>query len=366
MGINFEVAALFAKTFSKLKCKGKLLQLGRQTVELTDEQFLKALELGGFASKDGGRIIFINDISGHIKNNTYYRTDIGVQYLNDKTFFGALGVDAYSSDANDYENADYIIDLNSSNNDQIPEQFDVIYNGGTIEHVFNPVNAFATVHHLLKNGGIIIHLAPTNGFVDHGFYQFSPCLLKEYYQANGYQILEMKYIFVNSDGWYIFEHISKLPFSLFQGALLYFVARKMKDSTSNTTPTQELYQHLWGGAERSDESLHDYRQRILIENLESERLTVGTQQRIAIWCGGDFTERMLTNFPKLAYYVKFIVDKDTRKHGSNIAGISIVPQQYCIDNIGNIDNVLISTPNCMPIYNELSKIPLFNGKLILL
>ncbi len=367
MGINYEVATLFAKTFSRLKCNGKLLQLGRQTVELTDEQFLSVLKGGGFASVDNGRITLKNDISGYIKSNTYYMASLGVQNINDKAFFHAIGVDAYSSDASAYEHADYIIDLNKDEPCQVTEKFDIIYNGGTIEHVFNPLNAIATAHRLLKTGGLIIHLVPINGFVDHGYYQFSPCLLQEYYHENGYDILESKYLFVHDGSWYVFEKISAIPFHLFSGALLYFVARKKKAWHSHVIPTQHLYKSLWGAeAVQKDEMLSDYRQRVLFASMTSDPLASGIKRGIAVWCGGDFTKRVLSNFPELAKHILFIVDKDNNKHGCDIAGIKIVAPQYCMDNINAIDKVLISTPTGMPIYNDLSRIDGFRDKLILL
>lgn len=75
-------------------------------MELTDQQFLEVLTDSGFATKDGERIRLQHDLAAFLGSNTDYRTDLGVQRLNDKAFLHALGVEACPSDANADEHAD--------------------------------------------------------------------------------------------------------------------------------------------------------------------------------------------------------------------------------------------------------------------
>jgi hypothetical protein len=117
---------------------------------------------------------------------------LGVQDLppgeNTVGLFAKLGfTNVKALDVSGYEGADYIFDLNS---DQLPAElrgrFDVVFNGGTIEHVFHVPNALASTTNMIKVGGAVVHIVPCNGWVDHGFYQISPTLLFDYYSASGF------------------------------------------------------------------------------------------------------------------------------------------------------------------------------------
>jgi len=88
-------------------------------------------------------------------------------------------------------------------------QYDVIYDGGTLEHIFNAPQALKTIHGLLKQDGIIVHGSPSHNHVDHGFYMFSPTFFWDYYSANKYNILT-SYLFQYSSPdnctWEVFEY----------------------------------------------------------------------------------------------------------------------------------------------------------------
>ena len=61
-------------------------------------------------------------------------------------------------DNSDFEDADFIHDLNSVPAPKpLRDRFDVIFNYGTIEHVFHVPNALQNIHDMLKVGGRVIH-----------------------------------------------------------------------------------------------------------------------------------------------------------------------------------------------------------------
>lgn len=66
------------------------------------------------------------------------------------------------------------------------QEFDVVYNGGTAEHVFNVWQFFKTVHDHTASGGVMIHGAPFTGWIDHGFFNFNPTFFWDLAAANGY------------------------------------------------------------------------------------------------------------------------------------------------------------------------------------
>jgi hypothetical protein len=67
-------------------------------------------------------------------------------------------------------------------------EFDIVYNGGTAEHVFNVWQLFKTVHDHTISGGMMIHGAPFTGWLDHGFYNFNPTFFWDLAAANGYVV----------------------------------------------------------------------------------------------------------------------------------------------------------------------------------
>jgi len=54
------------------------------------------------------------------------------------------------------------------------EEFDLVVNVGTTEHLANPVAAFALMHELCAEGGIIYNDVPLFGFGNHGLMNPTP------------------------------------------------------------------------------------------------------------------------------------------------------------------------------------------------
>ncbi len=66
--------------------------------------------------------------------------------------------------------------------------YSVVINTGTAEHVFNQLQFFKTAHDLCKNGGIMVHMLPAWGWLDHGFFNYHPTFVADLAAANGYHI----------------------------------------------------------------------------------------------------------------------------------------------------------------------------------
>lgn len=90
-------------------------------------------------------------------------------------FFAAVGASTVNSlDATAYEGADRIHDLNQPVPADWRETYDVVFDGGSLEHVFQFPIALLNCLRLVKPGGHFIAYTPANNFFGHGFYQFSP------------------------------------------------------------------------------------------------------------------------------------------------------------------------------------------------
>lgn len=100
-----------------------------------------------------------------------------------ETFLKRVGYPApLSLDASAYENCDLTHDMNEPLPDDLRDRFDVIIDGGTLEHVYNTPQALDNVFHMLRPGGIFISINGITGWAGHGFYQFSPELVWRYWK----------------------------------------------------------------------------------------------------------------------------------------------------------------------------------------
>lgn len=106
----------------------------------------------------------------------------GSQFLR---FLGAKSVDEF--DASAYEGASVIHDMNNPLPDQYKYQYDVVYDGGSLEHIFDVRQALLNITELLAPGGIFVGSTVANNIMGHGFYQFSPELFFRFFcHENGW------------------------------------------------------------------------------------------------------------------------------------------------------------------------------------
>ena len=107
-----------------------------------------------------------------------------------KNILGAK--DIHSIDISPEEGADYIWNMNEDlsidNEDRslvkLSSSFDFVFEGGTMEHVSNTGSYLKNVFFLLKSKGIYCLNIPSNGWFEHGFFQFSPTFLADLTSAN--------------------------------------------------------------------------------------------------------------------------------------------------------------------------------------
>ncbi len=102
-------------------------------------------------------------------------------------WLGARNVD--SLDISNFEGASLTHDLNLPLPDDMAKRFSVVFDGGTLEHIFNCSTAMATYMSLPRVGGHLIIAVPANNEMGHGFYQFSPeFFFRALTKENGYQV----------------------------------------------------------------------------------------------------------------------------------------------------------------------------------
>jgi hypothetical protein len=94
-----------------------------------------------------------------------------------------------SLDISDYQSASIVHNLNDPVPDTLINRFDMLVDGGSLEHVFNIPVALINYSKMVRPGGWVLITTTANNFMGHGFYQFSPELFFSYFsKANGYKL----------------------------------------------------------------------------------------------------------------------------------------------------------------------------------
>ncbi|PTM47993.1 hypothetical protein C8J24_1401 [Sphingomonas aerolata] len=164
---------------------------------------------------------------------------------------GAVEIDAM--DVSDFEGASVIHDLNTDLPDGLAEQFSTVFDGGTLEHVFNVPTALASYMRMPKVGGHLVLALPANNEMGHGFYQFSPELFfRTLSIANGYNVEAMFLapLFSNAKWLAVKDPAlvgARVGFNSSQCyEYLFIVAKKIKSvPLFQTTPQQSDYSTEW-------------------------------------------------------------------------------------------------------------------------
>ena len=172
MALDFKGAALVAFARQQGMPMKSVLTLGRLDSMLT-EDWLRKL------SKTYGA-----DLSGLDQKREPHA----------EAFFRRLGAERVESlDHSAYQGCSVVHDLNEPlSRDQAREGYDLVYDGGTLEHVFHFPNAIANCMSLVKTGGHFMCSSPANQWLGHGFYQFSPELyFRVLSPENGFEIVRV-------------------------------------------------------------------------------------------------------------------------------------------------------------------------------
>lgn len=146
MGIDIVALQAILISIKSVQNKQQMLTLGRQGIHIDNTTIHK--------------IFNINNIV-----NTY-NSELG-EYC-EKFFLHHFNFNEVNSiDNSSYENATIIHNLNKPMS--ITKRYDYIYDGGTIEHIFNIPQALENIINLLQINGIYCSVTCNNNFLGMGF-----------------------------------------------------------------------------------------------------------------------------------------------------------------------------------------------------
>lgn len=123
--------------------------------------------------------------------------------------------------------------------------WDVVYNHGTAEHIFNIAQVFRSMHEQALDGGLLIHESPFTGWVDHGFYCLQPTLFWDVAAANNYKMEFVGIEHLASRTWFEVDSREKIlemkrTDQLPDNAMLFVVMRK-QNAEPFKIPMQGVY-----------------------------------------------------------------------------------------------------------------------------
>ena len=218
LGVNFE----------------RVITIGRQGLHLKEYQMINLLKKSSLISKDD---------NASFATNTYA-----------ELFLKLLGAEITDSlDASAYENAAIIHDLNIPIPESIKSKYTVVIDGGSLEHILNFPIAIKNCMELIKVNGHFIGITPTNNFLGHGFYQFSPELYyRVFNNSNGFRMVKM-YFYVDDrkSGATFYEVMDPLQLRErvtmvnSRRSYLFVIAKKLEEKeVFKNIPQQSDYEHL--------------------------------------------------------------------------------------------------------------------------
>ena len=164
-------------------------------------------------------------------------------------------------DNSDYEGASIVMDLGKPISDDYEESFSFVWDGGTLEHVFEFPTALKNCMRMVEKDGHLLIATVANGFCGHGFYQFSPELFyRTLNESNGFSIEFMCFADAYGGNFFSIEDPeqmkTRLNFSSVLSTYLFVLAKRRAIVPIFERPVyQSDYAAKWDRVESNGQSL---------------------------------------------------------------------------------------------------------------
>lgn len=172
MGLDINAVRFLIQAHRQGVQFGEVLTLGRQDLNVYPKKMAEVFDAHGLPSQA-------------------FKGEDKVHFA-EPCFLGLGARKVHAMDASTFEGAEFVHDLNQPIGPGLKERFDVVYDGGTLEHVFNFPMALKNCMEMVKVGGQLFLHTIANNYCGHGFYQFSPELFfRALGPENGFKIESM-------------------------------------------------------------------------------------------------------------------------------------------------------------------------------
>ena len=109
-----------------------------------------------------------------------------------RSVFEALGLESDFVDITASRGFEIVLDLNAPAPAELAGRYDIVYDGGTMEHCFNVGQVMRNIAAFTRVGGFMIHVNPIN-YYNHGFFNFNPTFYHDWYTQSGNAIVSPFY-----------------------------------------------------------------------------------------------------------------------------------------------------------------------------
>jgi hypothetical protein len=103
-----------------------------------------------------------------------------------------MGIESDFVDITASRGFEVVLDLNQPAPAEMRERYDIVYDGGTMEHCFNVGQVMRNISGFARVGGYVIHVNPLN-YYNHGFFNFNPTFYHDWYTQSGNAIVSPFY-----------------------------------------------------------------------------------------------------------------------------------------------------------------------------
>ncbi len=175
-------------------------------------------------------------------------------------YFSLLGAtEMHALDKSPYEGATVIHDMNQPTPSHLRNRYSMVYDGGSLEHVFNVPQALKNCMDMVRVGGHFLQVTVANNFLGHGFWQLSPELMfRVFSPSNGFrveavllhEVLPEKRWSCRNERWYAVNEpnarLERVELCNCFSTYMLTIARKVADAdVFATTPQQGDYAAMW-------------------------------------------------------------------------------------------------------------------------
>jgi hypothetical protein len=185
MGLVAPVAEFLAFEASYRALKGDVAVLGKQASYVT-AGFLDSLFSKFDLERPDGLITEVESTTLS-SQELHGRDGHKLSFITDCSFLQSLGANSYSAvDISSYEGADIICDLSRPVAPELYSRFDFIFDGSSLDNIFNPAEALMNISRMLRPGGRVVILEHGSMFAGP-FTAFSPGWFFDFFAVNKYR-----------------------------------------------------------------------------------------------------------------------------------------------------------------------------------
>lgn len=243
MGLTSPALKYILSRSLKYHFKGPLLTFGNQDI------YANAITLNKWSVQYKIKPLKSNNIKSSTSLGLGQINPESKNFVHAKSFFELIGIsskDYFDVDKFNFDKPRLLHDLEKPFPKKFKNYFKLIIDSGTLEHIFDIKAVMKNIVYISRIGGYVLHITPTNNFLNHGFFQINPTFFSDFYTANGFKVIESYLVEFRPKG-YRFHRYNHKKFKTFfvnpySRLCSVFLVQKTKNIDKIVSPTQYTYQ----------------------------------------------------------------------------------------------------------------------------